>query len=61
LKRIAYLEYQLDLLKRRYGLDAGDPTTLHEQSARAAQAFLIVYSARGRILRIELDPEANTR
>ena len=52
-KRVAHLEYQLELLKRRLG---GDETallaTLPEQTAPLA---LLVYNAHGRILRLELD------
>jgi hypothetical protein len=56
-QRIAHLEYQLDLLKRRLG---GDAAVLVETPAKPDQpvtASLLVYNGRGHILRLELDPE----
>jgi hypothetical protein len=54
-KRIAHLEYQLDLLKRRFGgeesLLAELPVTAEETSTLS----LLVYNTYGRVLRIELD------
>jgi DNA gyrase/topoisomerase IV subunit A len=56
-KRIAHLEYQLDLLKRRFGADesllAELPTTAVEKSTPS----LLVYNSYGRILRLELTPD----
>jgi len=55
--RIAHLEYQLELLKRRLG---GDEMVLVEnpdEPAEAATTSLLVYNGRGRILRVELDPD----
>jgi DNA gyrase/topoisomerase IV subunit A len=59
-KRIAHLEYQLELLKRRFGMDDSaqpeetpavvEPTTLN----------LLVYNAYGRIVRTEVDPLAQS-
>jgi DNA gyrase/topoisomerase IV subunit A len=59
-KRIAYLDYQLELLKRQVGdvrlpdtqasLDAG---TL--QTARADEICLLIYDAGGSVLRLEFD------
>lgn len=51
-RRIAHLEFQLDLLKRRFGMD---PQALEALTAEPAPVpvSLLVYSARGRILRIE--------
>ena len=57
-KRIAHLEYQLDLLKRRFGLDEGSLVELPAQPAEAAELNLLVYNAHGRIFRLELNPEA---
>jgi len=56
-KRIAHLEYQLDLLKRRFGADesllAELPTTSTEKSAISP----LVYNNYGRILRLEIDSD----
>lgn len=51
-KRIAHLEYQLELLKRRLG---GDPAALLEQPEQTAVPALLIYNAQGRILRIDMD------
>ncbi len=56
-KRIVHLEYQLDLLKRRYGLDQVQLATLTAEPAPVS-LDLLVYTALGRILRIEPVPEA---
>ena len=56
-KRIAHLEYQLELLKRRLG---GDPAALLEAApAEAAAPTLLLYNAHGRILRLDL-PQGGT-
>jgi hypothetical protein len=57
-KRIAHLEYQLDLLKRRFSL--GDNIILEESvdSPAASTLNLLVYNSYGRILRVELDSDA---
>ena len=54
-KRIAYLEYQLDLLKRRFTL--GDSALLEavEETAEIPNVNLLVYNSYGRIFRIEFD------
>jgi hypothetical protein len=57
-KRIAHLEYQMDLLKRRFGSDEPGHAELPIQSAAASSMSLLVYNAGGRILRIEIDPHA---
>src|SRR5512138_1171463 len=51
-RRIAHLEFQLDLLKRRFGMD---PEALEALTVEPAPASfsLLLYNARGRILRIE--------
>jgi len=57
-KRIAHLEYQLDLLKRRFG---NDETLLAEAPAKTAETAtldLLVYNTYGRIFRLELDPSS---
>ena len=55
-KRIAHLEYQLDLLKRRFGSDEAALAELPANSLEATTLSLLVYNTYGRILRIELDP-----
>jgi DNA gyrase/topoisomerase IV subunit A len=56
-KRIAHLEYQLELLKRRFGLDQEALAALSAEPA-AVPLVLLVYHASGRILRVE--PGAET-
>jgi DNA gyrase/topoisomerase IV subunit A len=51
-KRIAHLEYQLELLKRRLG---GDESLLLEEQAEAGLPTVLVYNARGRILRLDVE------
>src|SRR5512134_1221171 len=57
-KRIAHLEYQLDLLKRRFGSDEVELTQLPIQTAAASTMSLLVYNTYGRILRLELNTDA---
>ena len=52
-KRIAHLEYQLELLKRRLGGDTS--ALLLEQREETPVPVLLVYNAQGRILRIDID------
>ena len=57
-KRIAHLEYQLDLLKRRFG---GEEVLMPELPARPEEASapsLLVYDNYGRVFRIEIGAEA---
>jgi len=58
-KRIAHLEYQLDLLKRRFNADEEDLRV--EVASRAGETStttsLLVYNAHGKFFRIELDDE----
>lgn len=54
-KRIAHLEYQLDLLKRRFGSEELDIAELPVQTTVAATTSLLVYNTTGRIFRAELD------
>jgi DNA gyrase/topoisomerase IV subunit A len=56
-KRIAHLEYQLDLLKRRFGVDEGALVELPAQPVESSTLNLLIYNAHGRIFRIELNPE----
>ncbi len=56
-KRIAHLEYQLDLLKRRFG---GDESLLAEfptASAETSTLSLLVYNNYGWVFRIEIDAD----
>ncbi|HEX2997114.1 MAG TPA: hypothetical protein VHP14_19995 [Anaerolineales bacterium] len=59
-KRIAHLEYQLDLLKRRFGVDESLLGELPTGSAETSTLSLLVYNTYGRIFRIELDKEIPT-
>jgi hypothetical protein len=58
-RRIAHLEFELDLLKRRYGLDEAGLTALVAEPAAAALC-LLVYNSQGRILRLNLPKELGT-
>ena len=58
-KRIAHLEYQLDLLKRRFGTN--EVITLAEPPASAVEASsrsLLIYNNYGRVLRMEVGADA---
>lgn len=54
-KRIAHLEYQLDMFKRRFGVDESTLANLPTPEAGASTLNLLIYNALGRILRVELD------
>jgi DNA gyrase/topoisomerase IV subunit A len=57
-KQIAHLEYQLDLLKRRFGVD--DLSSVELPATPAAEAStlsLLIYNARGRVFRVELNED----
>jgi DNA gyrase/topoisomerase IV subunit A len=54
-KRIAHLEYQLDLLKRRFGGDESLLVELPVNAEETSTLSLLVYNTYGRVLRIELD------
>ncbi len=56
-KRIAHLEYQLELLKRRFGTD--DISAL-EVAEEISTLNLLAYNASGRIIRIELTSDAQS-
>src|SRR5512140_2654288 len=51
-RRIAHLDFQLDLLKRRFGMDQQALEALTAEPAPVPFSLLL-FSARGRILRIE--------
>lgn len=59
-KRIAHLEYQLDLLKRRFGADEAALTELPTKELEAATFSLLVYNTYGRIFRLELNSDLST-
>jgi DNA gyrase/topoisomerase IV subunit A len=58
-KRIAHLEYQLDLLKRRLGGDQA-ALLLEQAPVEAAAPTLLIYNAHGRILRLNVDPSTGS-
>src|SRR5262245_28001862 len=53
-KRIAHLEYQLDLMKRRFGVDEGALVELPTLPVESSTPNLLVYNSYGRIFRIEI-------
>ena len=57
-KRIAHLEYQLDLLKRRFGADESILAELPTASVEMSTLSLLIYNNYGRIFRIEVDSES---
>ncbi|HSA99144.1 MAG TPA: hypothetical protein VLE49_00735 [Anaerolineales bacterium] len=59
-KRIAHLEYQLDLLKRRFGADESLLTELPSTPAESSVLNLLAYNTYGRIFRIEINGDAQT-
>lgn len=54
-KRIAHLEYQLDLLKRRFGVDDASLVELPTKPDEASTLSLLIYNQQGRIFRLELN------
>lgn len=59
-KRIAHLEYQLDLLKRRFNTDESMLAELPVVSAEKTTLSLLVYNTYGRIFRTEIDGDVAT-
>src|SRR5215208_8058246 len=55
-KRIAHLEYQLDLLKRRFGAGESLLAELPISSVPVSTTSLLMYNSYGRVLRMEIDP-----
>lgn len=55
-KRIAYLEFQLDLLKRRFGSEAAAQLVSQPDSDTLS---LLMYNAQGRILRLPVAEQEN--
>jgi DNA gyrase/topoisomerase IV subunit A len=56
--RIAHLEYQLDLLKRRFGAEGIPLVDIPAGPEKSLTTSLLVYNGRGRIFRAELAPDA---
>ncbi len=56
-KRIAHLEYQLDLLKRRFGTDQSLLAELPTTSLETSTLSLLIYNTYGKIFRIEINSE----
>ena len=57
-KRIAHLEYQLDMLKRRFGLDESALTNSPTQmEGTASELNVLVYNSLGQIFRTELSAD----
>lgn len=59
-KRIAHLEYQLDLLKRRFGADESLLAELPARAAEISTLSLLVYNTYGRLFRLEVNPGVQT-
>lgn len=59
-KRIAHLEYQLDLLKRRFGADETAFAELPANNVEASTLSLLIYNTYGRIFRTELNSDVQT-
>jgi len=58
-KQIAHLEYQLDLLKRRFGMDDVSSVELTAtETSDDSTLSILIYNARGRVFRIELTEDA---
>lgn len=56
-KRIAHLEYQLDLLKRRFGVDEASQVELPTKPAETSTLSVLIYNAHGKIFRLELNSD----
>lgn len=56
-KRIAHLEYQLDLMKRRFGVDEGTLVELPTPLVESSTPNLLIYNSYGRIFRLEIDSD----
>ena len=59
-KRIAHLEYQLDLLKRRFGAEESLLANLPAVAADQSTFSLLIYNTYGKIFRIELETEVQS-
>lgn len=56
-KRITHLEYQLDLLKRRFGADDNALVYLPAKHLEETTTSLLIFNSRGRIFRLELNAD----
>lgn len=56
-KRITHLEYQLDMLKRRFSVDGSNLADIPVVQDVASTLNLLIYNAQGRILRVELNAD----
>jgi hypothetical protein len=56
-KRAAHLEYQLDLLRRRFGTDTSTLADLPINTTETSTLNLLVYNSYGRIFRIEINSD----
>ena len=56
-KRIVHLEYQLDMLKQRFGMDSAAMDNFPHKSMEASTMNMLIYNAQGQIIRVELDAE----
>src|SRR5687768_13745775 len=54
-KRITHLEYQLSLLKRRFGANDNPLIELPTKPVESTTLSLLIYNTRGRVFRIELN------
>ncbi|NJC96947.1 MAG: hypothetical protein FIB03_11540 [Anaerolineae bacterium] len=58
-KQIAHLEYQLDLLKRRFGVDDASSVELPATATvEDSTLSILIYNQRGRVFRVELNEDA---
>ena len=59
-KRIAHLEYQLDLLKRRFGSDDSLLAELPVTSAATSTLSVLIYNNYGRVFRVEITSDVQS-
>jgi hypothetical protein len=59
-KQIAHLEYQLDLLKRRFGASDISLVDTTPDAAETSTLNLLAHSAHGRIIRVEINSDVDT-
>lgn len=59
-KRIVHLEYQLDLLKRRFGTDELALAELPTNNVEESTLSILIYNTYGRILRLELNADVQS-
>lgn len=58
-KQIAHLEYQLDLLKRRFGVDNLSSVEMPVAATTEVSTLsILIYNQRGRVFRVELSEDA---